>query len=84
MCPTLLINMGTVVKKSRIVKLFFIFVFLLNKKTSPSPAFMQRPEIHAPKLKPPSKYTFVIATLAAQFGITPISDANNGAKYLLA
>ena len=66
-----------------IIKPSFILVFFLNKNNRPRPAFIHKPDMHAPKLIPSSKYKLVITTLEAQFGIVPIIVANSGAKYLL-
>ena len=66
----------------KIDKLSFKLALRLNKNNKPNPAFIHNPDIQAPISIPPSKYTFVIATLAAQFGITPTNAANKGDKYL--
>ena len=47
---------------------------------TPKPELTNKPANKAPNDNVPDKYSSVIKTLEAQFGISPIIDVNNGAK----
>ena len=57
-----------------------ILSFVLNKTIKANPEFVKSPAIHVPILITPLKYSSVIKTLGAQFGISPIKHDRNGAK----
>lgn len=52
----------------------FIDSLFLNKIKSPKPAFVDNPEIKAPKDKADLIYNITIKTDIAQFGISPIIE----------
>jgi len=56
----------------------FRFLFILNNTSRPAPAFANKPPISEPKLIIFDKYSSVIITDEAQFGINPINAATTG------
>ena len=57
-------------------------LFFINTSI-PKPELTNKPPDNAPKDSELDKYNSVNKSEEAQFGIRPIIDANNGAKYLL-
>ena len=60
----------------------FIDSLFFNKIKSPKPAFVDKPEIKAPKDNADLIYNITIKTEIAQFGIKPIKDEITTCKYL--
>ena len=66
------------------MKIFsFKFLFCLKRTNNPTPEPDSSPAIQLPKVITFSKYSSVMITLEAQFGISPIILVNIGERILL-
>ena len=71
------------IKISKIIIFSFKFLFCLNSTSNPKPDPDKSPEIQLPNGSTSCKYSSVITTLDAQFGIKPIKLDKIGLIILL-
>ena len=63
--------------------MFFALLRFFKSIIIPKPELTSNPERSAPKESEPSTKSSVINKDEAQFGIKPMIEVNNGARYLL-